>query len=263
MHWYIHENIANEQGHDDLINALERREIPFSIHKTVPFEGTLIPEPDTDTPNAICMGTYSMIKTARKYGWYPGVFDIKSVHFLNQLDHWGSLMLNHDAQVCRFSEIPVDKLPRFIRPIEDSKIFNGQIIDVDNYLPWRDSILRHVRTSNGDPLDQLGETFVQVCEPRQIDVEYRFWIVDYGIATASSYRRNGRAWFSADIDSEAYNFVDHILNRWVPHETFVLDVGRRGDDWFIIEPNTLNCCGFYKADLGKLVDALETSYSDS
>lgn len=44
---------------------------------------------------------------------------------------------------------------------------------------------------------------------------------------------------------------------WAPLPAFVMDVCRCGGEWKIIEINTLNACGFYAADLDKLVAAIE------
>jgi len=50
-----------------LLDNLLRFNFKYSIHKVVPFIGELIPEPEIDTKNVICMGSYSLRNVAKKY----------------------------------------------------------------------------------------------------------------------------------------------------------------------------------------------------
>src|SRR4051794_5559962 len=99
MHWLLQNNIFSETGWDTLVETLARFNIPFSEHKVVPFVGELQPEPQLNTRNVICFGSYAMRHIAKRNGWVPGVFDLQSVTFLEQNHHWGRLMLNHASEV--------------------------------------------------------------------------------------------------------------------------------------------------------------------
>ncbi len=88
--------------------------------------------------------------------------------------------------------------------------------------------------------------------PKTIDNEYRLWIVSGEVITASQYRP-----ISASVPADAVHFGNQMASIWAPLPAFVMDVCRCGGEWKIIEINTLNACGFYAADLDKLVAAIE------
>jgi hypothetical protein len=60
-----------------MVETLDRFELPYSVHRVVPFVGELLPEPELTTDDVICIGSYSMRHAAKKYGWNPGVFDLE------------------------------------------------------------------------------------------------------------------------------------------------------------------------------------------
>lgn len=282
MHWILEKNIFNEVAFDTLVETLERFDIPYSLHNT--YKGELAPAPEiacnvkwysskvcdqgtrsceTDHKNVICMGTYGVRHAAKVHGWYPGVFNLEPFNFQVQLAHWGDHMLNADAQVMPFRDVkPIAHA--FIRPIEDSKVFDGKLYNWDEFYDWQQRILN--RTGDyGSALN--GDTLVQVCLPKRIYAEYRFWVVKGEIVTSSMYKRGGQVYYSSDVDQSYYDFVQARIAEWQPLETFVIDVcsipgpAPERHDIKIVEINTLNSAGYYAGDMQKLVMALEAAYS--
>ncbi|WP_407305341.1 hypothetical protein, partial [Acinetobacter sp.] len=129
MHWILQNNLFNESAYQVLLETLERFNIPHSIHKVIPFIGELVPEPELDTKNVICMGSYSLRHSADKFGWNPGVFDLEPMDFLAQMMRWGKHMLNHDSVVNHFDNSYFPEEEMFVRPIHDSKVFAGQVMN--------------------------------------------------------------------------------------------------------------------------------------
>jgi hypothetical protein len=259
MHWILQNNLFNEEAYQVLLDTLERMELPYSIHKVVPFVGELIPEPELSHYNAICMGSYSLRHAANKYQWEPGVFDLEQENFTVQMQHWGEHMLNADAQVCAFKDVNFDQELMFIRPIEDSKVFAGNVFTKDEFYEWKRKVvvLEH---DYGNSLTK--DTLVQVCNPKVIFAEYRFWIVKGKIVTKSLYKRGDKVMYSDEVDVRFDEYVKLRVAEWEPHEAFVIDVCDTPDGIKIVEINTLNSCGFYAADIQKLVDALECAFND-
>ena len=123
MHWILHENLFNEKEWDNLLTTLQKFNLSHSVHKVIPFIGELIPEPVITEKKVICIGAYSMRRTAKKNNWTPGVYDLFDQNFQIQLEHWGEHLLNHDSKVVKFKDAYIDDYT-FIRPIDDSrKIF--------------------------------------------------------------------------------------------------------------------------------------------
>jgi hypothetical protein len=273
MHWILQNNLFNEAAYATLLETLERFSIPYSIHKVVPFVGELVPEPTIDHKNVICMGSYSLRHAAKKAGWNPGVFDLEPFNFQVQLEHWGDHMLNADAIVCKFKDVDFEG-ERFIRPIEDSKVFAGNVFDRLYFKDWQHKVC-DLEEDYGNSLTK--DTLVQVCPLKQIYAEYRFWIVNQKIVSASLYKRGDNVIYSSDVDQRFHNYVNQILrtkNRvtditlsvenkgWAPHDAFVIDVADTDQGLKVVEINTLNSSGFYACNLTDLVLTLEREFNN-
>ena len=137
MHWILQENLFKEAEYEQLIAALGRFGLPYSVHKVIPFIGELVPPAVPQAEKVICLGSYSMRHTAKAEGWTPGVYDLFDQNFSVQLAHWGDMMLNADSVVAPFHAVNITE-PTFIRPIDDSKYFAGKVFDA--------SVAKWVRT---------------------------------------------------------------------------------------------------------------------
>ena len=253
MHWILQENMFQESEWLNIIQTLEKLELPFSVHKVVPFVGELDPAANLNTQNVICMGSYSMRHFAQQNGWYPGVFDLFEQNFEVQKQHWGELMLNFDSQVVPFAHAKFEGTA-FIRPIDDSKNFAGRLIDSDEMAVWQEQVVAlGENQSNG--LD--ANTLIQVSSNKKIFAEYRYWIVNGEIVTKSLYKQGNRVVYSPVVDERFDVFVNEAIAVWQPHEAFVIDVCDTSEGIKIVEINTINSAGFYAGDMSKLVVALE------
>lgn len=268
MHWVLQEKLFKDDEWENLTSALERFNIPYTVHKVVPFSGELIPEVQPQRKKIICFGSYSMRHTAKAQGWHPGVYDLFEQDFRVQFEHWGDLMLNADSTIVPFKDAEVTEVS-FIRPINDSKYFAGTVFEVQEFWDWKRKVcvLEH---DYGNSL--TGDTIIQICKPKVIYAEYRYWIVGGKIATKSMYKRGDQVIYSKDVDPRFDEFVDHVLRMekgkrgitlsttpqgWAPHRAFVLDVCDTPDGIKIVEINTINASGFYAANVQDLVMALE------
>ncbi len=259
MHWILQNNLFNEKGYQTLFDTLERFSLPYTIHKVVPFVGELLPEPTLETSNVICMGSYSLRHSAKRYGWVPGVFDLEPFDFTIQKEKWGDHMLNFDAVVCRFDEVVFTDDQMFIRPIHDSKAFSGVIYDADEFYAWQ----QEVYTLNLDP-NFIGtlpnSTPVQVCSLKDIYSEHRFWVVKGKVVTSSTYKTGRRVHYQPIVDWRFQEYAEARIAEWQPHDAFVIDVADTAEGLKVVEINTLNSCGFYAADIQRLVMSLEEGF---
>ncbi len=260
MHWILQNNIFNEDAYDTLIQCLGRLELPHSIHKVVPFVGELMPEPALATKNVICMGSYSMRHYAAKHGWTPGVYDLEPYDFNMQLQHWGARLLNYDSRVTTFKDARFndDEDLLFIRPIQDSKVFAGKMFEHQEFTQWQRNVCV-LELDYGDSLQP--STLIQLAQPKKIYAEYRCWVVGDEIVTMSMYKRGDRVIYvnmDGERDHAGRKFALDCLGQWRPAErALVIDVADTEHGWRIVEPNTINSCGFYAANIMKLVCALE------
>lgn len=274
MYWVLQNNIFNEDAFDELRNLLVRFEIPHSVHRVVPFVGTLLPETgehDTSIDDpvlknihgpVICMGSYSMRHAAKKMGWQPGVFDLMETgNFIECTKRWGERMLNADSVISKFKDANWHGT-RFIRPVDDSKHFAGTLMDDEAFTNWQYKVCE-LGEQDGSSL--TGETLIQVANPKRIYTEYRCWIVKGEIITTSLYKIGDRVVYN-NVDGGIGDIVREFANEMLeigglPAEAFCMDVCETAEGWRIVELNTLNSSGFYAADLMKLVDSLESRFT--
>lgn len=281
MHWVLQNNIFREEGFKRLLETLQRFGISHTLHKVIPFIGVISPplefgedyifpdefdenyEPPLPDGPKIVMGSYSMAFYAQRKGWRPGSFANENHDFRVQVKHWGEAMLNHDAQVMPFSDVPKTRELFFIRPVEDTKSFAGHVTGWGKYKEWRDKVMT-LGADNGGTLE--GSTLVMVSPVRKIFREYRLWVVDGYIVTASLYKEGSTVRYSDQVDKAvldwALPFTGHpmLYGNWAPARAYVLDVFETEEGYKIGEVNCINSAGFYAADMQKLVDALNHDY---
>jgi hypothetical protein len=255
MHWILQENLFKEAEWDTLVNTLESFELPYSVHKVIPFVGELVPPPQPQDYKVICFGSYSMRHSAKQFGWKPGVYDLFDQNFLLQREKWGERMLNHDSTVIAFKDAHLDE-PRFIRPIDDSKYFAGAVFDAEDFNGWRTRVCV-LEEDYGSGLSP--DTLIQICNPKEIYSEYRFWVVDGQVVTASRYKLGTRVTYapSSTVDPRFFDFAAECVALWQPKPAFVLDLCDTDEGIKIVEINTINSAGFYAGDVQKMINALE------
>lgn len=275
MYWVIQTDVYSEPGYRSLITALERLGLPHSVHAVIPFVGEVDSAEvlDAQPPGTkfVVLGSYSLAKHAVKRGWHPGAW-LDNLDFEIQRSHWKDHMLNADAVVCRFEDVPEQINPFFLRPVHDTKSFTGFVCDYPYYMDWREG----VRKLN-DPQGSLTlDTPVMVCSKKEIWSETRCWVVHQPILgapglkllpggpkviTASKYKVGtlpryeevrGSRW-----DNDLIAFAEDRAGDWSPNAAYVMDIAETPSGYKICEVNNLNSAGWYAADLNKLLMALE------
>lgn len=262
MHWVIQNNIYAEEGYQQLLDALSRLGVSHSVHKVLPFLGVIDPEPEFDRLDVIVMGSYSLARHAVKRGWKPGAF-LDNLDFEVQREHWGEHMLNHDARICRFEDVGEFIEPVFLRPVHDTKSFTGMVFDYPYYKGWRDGIIRMGPEKHGMEHDPGGtltlDTPTMVCRKKEIWTETRCWVVKGDVVTYSGYKLGSRKVYSPpeQVNYAITGFARARALDWSPNDAYVMDIAETPDGMKIVEVNNLNSAGWYRADLQKLVMALE------
>ncbi|WP_342381660.1 ATP-grasp domain-containing protein [Myxococcus stipitatus] len=251
MHWVIQNNLFNERGFRDLVQVLERGGIPHTLVKVIPFDGGV--EPFVDVPGpVVIMGSLTLTRYARKRGWTPGAFLNDQFDFRIWREHLGEHLLNADAHVCRFADVPERQGPFFIRPCLDDKAFSGMVTTWEDFHRWREDVLAV------QEYPQLtADTWVAVSEPRHIQGEYRMVVVDGRVVTGTRYKLGARVFASPEVEPGVWAFAQRMADRWGPDRAYALDVFMHQHQPYVGEINTLNAAGFYAYDVGKMVAAIE------
>lgn len=259
MHYIIQDGLLNDTHHVKLVEYLERRGLSYERVRFMPFIAEV--EFTTKRKDVWVFGSTNMAIASKKYDWNPGTMYNDQHDFEIHLEKYGEHMLNHDGKVINFT----DPLPEgiedenglfFARPTKDSKIFTGQVFDRDSWNHY----VQEVYDSNATQYI-TGESKILLCSAKNIQQEIRCWVVDGKVVTASLYRMGGRTLKqNYDGESDAMTFANQMAQIFQPARAFVLDICLADDEYKIVEINAINGAGFYEANMGKLVEALEEAF---
>jgi hypothetical protein len=272
MFWVVQGNLATDEGLNTLMKVLREEGYQHSLVKTIPFSNIIVDVNvdinqynEGDIPHLeiennkrmVTMGSYSLALTAKEKGWVPGSFINDNFEFSKWLAGWGSEnLLNGDAVQDSvkniIAKIPSGQQKIFARPSEDTKSFSGQLFEADNLIYW----LNKVSESN-DRFGLNGDTSMIISTAKNIQAEYRLFVVDGFIVSGSLYKVKELVTTSAIIDQTAIDYAYQMLDIWQPDRAFVLDIAITDNGPKIIEVNNINSSGFYQSDISKIVCSID------
>lgn len=269
----IQENVFREEHYDDIIYAIDRLGLDYKIVRVYPYidkavEVKDIPDnylgdiddlPDVsigDAEKVWCWGSLKISRYAKIRGWTPGVIIDDNYDYTEYSKWWKDYLLNWDSTIQKLSD-PIDfnNGLKFLRPTADSKAFTGAVYDEEKWNNTKKAYLDDVSYSQFS-----SDTLIQVSSVKNIQKEIRLWIVNKTVITGSIYQLNGRFHTNPDIDPEATQFANKVIARGNLADAWVLDVCLSNGEWKVMEAGCINHAGFYKADLQKLVIAIEDHY---
>lgn len=245
---------------DKLAAALDRLGIAYSWHKIIPIVGRFTPEPViADKNDIVIFGSYSVWRTAKRDGLWPGVFKLKP--FVRQRK-WHPFLLNgKDALFLTVAEIPQrlasDGKLWFVRPVDDSKEMAGAVQSGAEIVASAERVLALAKREI--PRGSLRhDTKIMLTEPVKIFKEWRLWVVDGKVVTWSLYKEGSRVVYRHEVDDDALAFGKMLVEVNPGYSrAYVLDVCRTADGLRMLETNNINSAGFYAADLMRLAAAID------
>ena len=253
--WLIQAFGCHSENSNKLIAELQKRELPYTLCGVQPFSTEISGLEDLVVERALAYGSTKFVSLIQHTGIKPGVFfDFSSFNVLA----WRQLAedyLNKDSIVYNVKSLTGEIYHDiFIRPVMDLKAFAGTIALKGD--TWEDFFSRTFKTDDYDK-GQL----VAIRHPLKIKEEQRFFIVNRKIVAHSRYKLNGESSISPRIDLHFMAYVqNYVRNAWLPNETCVIDFAHVGHDYYMLEFNCFNCSGFYAADVGKIVEAIQETY---
>lgn len=149
----------------------------------------------------------------------------------------------------------------FIRPDENDKRFDGQVVHYEQLDGWMASVF-------GRENEVDGLCVVSSVEP--IDAEYRLVVAEGKVIASSRYRLDGRLSIERGCPDGAVALVERLARIWEPHPIWIADVAQqrehnirgnppddfRPDRFKLIEIGSVNCAGFYACDLKPIVEKM-------
>lgn len=190
----------------------------------------------------ICWGP-SFVPRAKHYpALLPGIwFEPQTFNWGCFQKNWKEYILSQDGEIVTLSAALSCLSSRrvFMRPNEDSKIFDGGVYEKDS-----PPVIKHI-ANNDDK--------VVIAEPRDVVSEWRFFIVGKNVIAESSYRIDSSATIEGFIPSEARDLAKEASKIWGPDDVYCLDVGYDGKTYGIIEANCFNASRIYGANAADIV----------
>lgn len=255
INWVIQSNLTNEKTLQKLVQILEAQAISYELVKVIPFS-TELPNFDTQSKPIFYGSTTLMHNAWQSAEWREGVF-YNDATFSMQVyrAEWGEQLLNADAAFIQFKDLVKQKNDSndlvFVRPDSDWKAFSGRTMQQNTLKAWAEDILQY-------PNKELNEnTLILIAQPKQLEKEWRNFIVDGQIVSSSRYTLNGNYAPSAeDIPKAMLTFTQNCIEQFCPHPVFVLDIAFHQGQYKIVEAGCFNGTGFYEHDLSKIVKAV-------
>ena len=255
MFYVIQENVFREENYNKIFDVMKRLKLPYEIlrfDKNGDFNPLMNRRKDV-----FVFGSVRAARLACDKEWTPGSFYGKNHDFQIYKDYYKKNLLNYDSLLKDIAD-PIVWEPnevKFIRPTKDSKVFNGKLY---SKVKWEDT----VQMVKEKYLGVMPPVTIQVSSPKKIYKEARIWIVDGKIVTSSYYKFGDNVAWTEDVEPEGLEFAQRMADLYKVEKAFVMDICLTPDGWKIVEINCINCSGFYRGDLQKLVMALEDLYND-
>jgi len=253
IRWVIQNNLISQPEFKLLKESCDKLGVEIEEIEVIPFSAEL-PEFTMDEKTNIYYGsTTLMYNIYHQLNNPTGLFfDEDAFSMENYINKWGKHMLNSDADITSFREVTQKQYPDdqifFIRPDDDSKSFAGTTMTFKQIKDWGSNITLY------DNVTLNEDTKILVSEPYNIKKEWRTYVVDGKVSTASRYRENFRLSKSGtDIPEDMIQFVEDRCKEYQPYGAFAMDIALCGDNYYIIECGCINSVGLYDSDVNKLV----------
>ena len=256
MKWIIHQKVCRDSQVQSIISNLIKMDCEYYFADVIPFSSDGIQwmdgYPDRND-KVFSYGSYTLANIAAKH-FLPGAFLIPSLNMSGLISQLGDLCMNYDSQISELSEIKLDSDRIFIRPNEDTKSFNGSVMTADEFNGFRQRV---IESSYIDRYSTITPSTVVCVSPiKIIQAEYRCFVVNGRVCTASQYKMNDQPFFCANVDDFIIDFANYAASK-ITEQCYVLDIAVVNNNPYVLEANCINSSGLYKIDTQKLVAAIE------
>ena len=253
MYYIIQNNLFREEGHEKLINCLDKFKIDYEVVNVLPNSEEIGFK--TKRKDVFVFGSLKLARLSKKYNWNPGALITENHNYEVYSQHYKDNLLNYDSRIVNYGDdFEWFSNKHFIRPCLDSKVFTGKVFSKEDWNIFKQNALNS-KTS------LTNETKLQISIPKNITQEVRCWVVDGKIVTQSTYRRGTLLVYDEIVDIDAIEFARNMVDIFQLSKTFTIDVCLTDNNWKIVECGSTACAGFYSADMQKIIMSLEDTYN--
>lgn len=267
--WYIQEYNQRDGTTQRLILTVKEMGYRLHVDKYIPFDDqhdlSFLPT----TEPVVFHGAISCVRSVqdrklnlRPFAW----FDFNALRCQSYYAHWGPWLAQ---RIYGFYPLGVlrDKAdwlfevfgrPKreggesyiFLRPDANDKTFTGEIVSQTRFDSW-------INWTWVD--DNLADLLVVVSQPERLGREWRLFVQDGKVITGSRYMDRGVLDLEPEYPDGAVQVAEAACKVWTPHPIFCMDMAETDDGYRILECGSINCAGYYAADLRVIVRAISDS----
>lgn len=256
INWVLQKNLTKSEILTRIKNIVDTDNESWEEIEVVPFSGELPKLTKKGLVNIPYGSTSLMLNASKDSSYSNGLFyDPSKFKISNYVKAWKKNMLNFDGLLTTFGEIEsLDYQMNkniFIRPNHDGKEFEGRVDSFTNILNWSKKISK----LNIVELNQSTEVWIS--SPKNIEKEWRIFIVDNTIISSCRYMSNGLLdEDSTDSPIEMIKFIEDRINEYKLDDVYVMDIAKSENKYKIIECNCFNGTGFYNHNIEAIVIAI-------
>lgn len=254
MKFLVQMNLIHEMGLAKVREAIQ----PYSHQyvSVIPFSNEFISSEPVEGTDYIAYGSTLFIKLGHELEWKGVYFNYDNFNYEAAVKY-RSDMLNDYVILSARETIPFlesgDVEKWFIRPSLDLKHFNGQVIDRQECITWLKDAM-NCASSGSYQIDQ--DLQIVLAEPKHIQAEWRWFIVDGKIISGAMYRCRGQLVKYPELDPDVIAEATKLSEGWLPHRNCVMDTALVDNKLYVVEFNCINGSGFYGHDVNAIFKAL-------
>lgn len=263
MRWLIQEFLNNDTNISRMILALEKCSADYLLVRinrdntlTVLETESKLPLDNSDmilqsfikNEHVMVYGSKTFAKIAQEMNLSPGSFMNQNFEFEVFQKALGNELLNSEFIVGELGDLEPIADMFFIRPTGNTKLFTGMEVTKEAFLSWKER--EQTETS-----PYIGQSLM-ISPIQKIDAEYRFFVVNQQIVTASSYKVEGSINAFMKPTEDLLIYTKKMVDLFPLAKAFVIDIAETSEGFKVIEYNNINTSGLYGCDEVEFVRAI-------
>lgn len=247
--WIIQTNMGSQSDIQHYVQAVRDSGAQVLEVEHIPFSSDL-PKADVSGP-VVVYGAVSFVSEVQKSGKWPlGVFGTpETFTYEAWAKNYNEMLLNSPdgTELTTIGEFCLDtrdeKEDIFVRPQHDTKSLVGRVWTAGEFKKWCKE------ASTGDYAGVNKDTPIVIAKPYGIEAEWRLFVVNSKVISASQYHQKGRLHKSPGAPEDVLKFAEKVIAKWNPCPAYTLDLCRSAGNCYIVEVQGFNSAGHYACDM--------------
>lgn len=229
---------------------------PHEYVSVIPFSHEIRADNPIDGKDYIPYGSTLFVSLATELKWKGCYFDLENFNYGAAIKNRND-MLNSNITTIKesleFLKTQPEEKVWFVRPSHDLKQFTGLVTTSASCIEYFTGALE----ADSSSVAQLKpETSIVLSQPRNIEAEYRWFVVGGKVVSGSMYRNSGFLFQQRVEDQKMIDEAQSFADGWLPHKNCVMDLALTDGEVKVIEFNCINGSGFYDNDVKAIFEAM-------